>query len=102
MILRNLIAALAVIAIPLAVAGHAQAPAPAKVRNDTTRRVCEVDQPTGSRLGGVRRCMTRAERIQARADSQAVTERIQSQKNFTEAMYEVGSRGMCRAGPRVC
>ena len=100
MIVRNLIAAVAVIAIPLAVAGHAQAPT--KARNDTTKRVCEVDQPTGSRLGGIRRCMTRAERIQARADSQAATERIQSQKNFTEAMYEVGARGACRAGPRVC
>ena len=100
MIARIFVAAVAVVAIPLTAAGYAQAPSEA--RNDTAKRVCEVDQPTGSRLGGVRRCMTRAEREQARADSQKNTERIQSQKNFTEAMYGAGVQGICRAGPRVC
>ena len=100
MIARIFLAATAVVAIPLAVAGHAQAPTQA--RNDTAKRICEVDQPTGSRLGGVRRCMTRAEREQARADSKLNTERIQSQKNFTEAMYGAGTQGICRACPRVC
>lgn len=99
MIARIFLAATAVVAIPLAVAGHAQAPTESK---DTAKRTCEVDQTTGSRLGGVRRCMTRAERTQLRADSKMNTERIQSQKNFTEAMYGAGAGGICKSGPRRC
>ncbi len=91
MIARIFLAAVAVVAIPLTAAGYAQAPTESK---ETAKRVCEVDQATGSRLGGVRRCMTRAERAQAKADSQKATERIQSQKNFTEAMWgPTGCRG---------
>ena len=99
MIARIFLAATAVVAIPLAVAGNAQAPTESR---DTEKRTCEVDQPTGSRLGGVRRCMTRAERAQLRADTQKNTERIQSQKNFTEAMYGAGAGGICKSGPRRC
>ncbi|HKR24158.1 MAG TPA: hypothetical protein VJS15_02785 [Allosphingosinicella sp.] len=99
MIARIFLAATAVVAIPLAVAGHAQAPTESK---ETARRTCEVDQQIGSRLGGVRRCLTRAERAQARADSQKTTQRIQSQKNFTEAMYGAGAGGICKSGPRRC
>ena len=99
MIARIFLAATAIVAIPLAVAGHAQAPTESK---ETSKRVCEVDQPTGSRLGGVRRCLTRAERAQQRAESQKTTERIQSQKSFTEAMSG-GGASVCRAaGPRGC
>ena len=98
MIARMFLAAVAVVAIPLAVAGHAQAPTESK---ETAKRVCEVNQATGSRLGGVRRCLTRAERAQQRADSQKMTERIQSQKNFTEAMWG-GPGAACRSGPRAC
>ena len=99
MIARIFLAATAVVAIPLAVAGHAQAPTDSR---ETAKRTCEVDQPTGSRLGGVRRCMTKAERAQLRADTQKNTERIQSQKNFTEAMYGAGAGGICKSGPRRC
>lgn len=99
MIARIFLAAAAVVAIPLAVAGHAQAPTDSR---ETAKRTCEVDQQIGSRLGGVRRCMTRAERAQQRADSQSTTARIQSQKNLTEDIYKVGARGICQSGPRRC
>ncbi|HKR24157.1 MAG TPA: hypothetical protein VJS15_02780 [Allosphingosinicella sp.] len=99
MIARIFLAAVAVVAIPLTAVGHAQAPAESR---ETARRTCEVDQQIGSRLGGVRRCLTRAERAQQRAESQNTTERIQSQKNFTEEIYKVGARGVCQSGPRRC
>ncbi len=104
MIARIFLAAVAVVAVPLAAAGHAQAPAKSRAE---TRRTCEVTEQIGTRLGRVRRCLTRAEREQVQAEGQQMTDRIQSGKHFSEAMYQAGFRGpygsgICRAGPRVC
>ena len=77
MYLRALAAALAVIAVPIAVQG---AEGPRQTTNPQAKRTCEVDVPTGSRLGGVRRCRTAAERDEARQESRRVVDRIQSMK----------------------
>ena len=89
-------AAIAVVAVPLAVQGaEVQAPR-------SEKRYCEVTKVTGSRLGGVRRCRTKAERDAEKAEGRATVERIQSGKNITEEMSGMGARAMCRAMPRGC
>ncbi|HYI64190.1 MAG TPA: hypothetical protein VEW71_04825 [Allosphingosinicella sp.] len=98
MILRTLAASLAVIAVPIAVVGAAEPDAKADY---STKKICDVTNVTGSRLGGVRRCRTQAEREQAKAESRDVVSRIQSQKNFTEEMARAGVRAMCK-GSRAC
>jgi len=50
----------------------------------------------------VRRCRTKAERDAEKAEGKATADRIQSQKNFTEAMSGMGAAGMCRAAGRSC
>jgi hypothetical protein len=89
-------AILAVVAVPFAVQGAEGQAAPSE------KRYCEVNQPTGSRLGAVRRCRTKAERDAAKAESRRVVDRIQSGKNMTEAMSGLGPRGMCSASPVGC
>jgi hypothetical protein len=89
-------AAIAVVAIPLAVQGAEGQTQPKE------KRYCEVHQQIGSRLGAVRTCRTKAERDAARAEGKATADRIQSQKNFTEAMSGMGAGGMCRAAGRSC
>jgi hypothetical protein len=73
--IRAFIAAAAVIAIPMAVVG-AQQPARTKSQYNT-KRVCDVAIPTGSRLGGVRRCRTAAERELAKQEARQVVDRVQ-------------------------
>lgn len=76
MYLRALAAAVAVIAVPIAVQG-AEGPA----RNDPTeKRVCETNVPIGSRLGGVRRCRSAAERDAAKQEARRVVDRVQTQR----------------------
>ena len=70
-----LAAALAVIAIPIAVQG-AEGPS----RNANAKRTCDVNLPTGSRLGGIRRCRTAEEREQAKQEARTVVDRIQAMK----------------------
>ena len=95
--LKATIAAAAVlVAAPFAIQG-AEGQTSAK-----EKRYCEVNQPTGSRLGAVRRCRTKAERDAAKAEGKGPVDRIQSQKNFTEAMAGMGARAMCRSSPRGC
>ena len=89
-------AAIAVVAIPLAVQGAEGQTPPSE------KRYCTVSQQPGSRLGAVRRCRTKAERDAEKAEGKATADRIQSQKNFTEAMSGMGSAGMCRAAGRSC
>ena len=91
-----LAAGIAVVAVPLAVQG-AEGQTPPK-----EKRYCEVHQQIGSRLGAVRRCRTKSERDAERAEGKATADRIQSQKNFTEAMSGMGAAGMCRAAGRSC
>jgi hypothetical protein len=69
-------AALSVIAIPLAVQG-AQAPSSS---SSIEKRTCDVNVPTGSRLGGVRRCRTASEREAAKQEARTVVDRIQAMK----------------------
>jgi hypothetical protein len=94
--LQIIVAAIAVVAIPLSVQGAEGQTAPKE------KRYCEVNQQIGTRLGAVRTCRTKAERDAARAESRATAERIQSQKNFTEAMAGMGGGGVCRAAGRSC
>jgi hypothetical protein len=93
MILRALLASIAVVAIPLTVVGAAEP------QNESTKKTCKVGKVTGSRLGGVRRCRTQSEWDQEKAESRDVTQRIQSQKNMTEQMVGMkfcsNPRGQC-------
>jgi hypothetical protein len=89
-------AAIAVVSVPLAIQGAEGQTPPSE------KRYCEVNVPTGSRLGAVRRCRTKAERDAAKAESKNTVDRIQSQKNSTEFMSATGARGMCRGLPRGC
>lgn len=68
-------AMLAVVGVPVTVQGM-QAP----TRAPAEKRYCEANVPTGSRLGAVRRCRTKAEREQARQEARTTVERIQSMK----------------------
>lgn len=95
MMIRAFLGVMATIAIPMAVVGAAE---PDSKADYSTKRVCEVDTPTGSRLGGVRRCRTAAEREEAKAEDRDVLDRIQSRKAFSESM----SLRHCRGNSRGC
>jgi hypothetical protein len=77
MIMRAVLAAVAVIAVPIAVQG---AQAPPQQPDHRTTKICEVNVVIGSRLGGVRRCRTQAEREQAQQEARQVVDRIQTFK----------------------
>ena len=89
-------AIVAVVTVPLAIQGAEGQTPPSE------KRYCEVTKTTGSRLGAVRRCRTKAERDAAKAESRNTVERIQSGKNFTEDMAGMGRGQMCRGLPRGC
>jgi hypothetical protein len=74
-IARAFVAALAVVAIPIAVQG-AESPR----QTVQAKRTCSVDLPTGSRLGGVRRCRSEEEREAAKQEARRVVDRIQAMK----------------------
>jgi hypothetical protein len=76
-IFRAVLATLVVVAVPIAVHG---AEGPRRTVTDKAKRTCEVDLPTGSRLGGVRRCRSQEERDAARQESRRVVDRIQAMK----------------------
>ncbi len=74
--LFTIASAAAVVAAPLAMQGaEGQTNPPA-----SEKRYCDVNQPTGSRLGAVRRCRTKAERDAAKQEARNTTERIQAMK----------------------
>jgi hypothetical protein len=77
MYLRVLAAAIVVVAVPIAVQG---AEAPRRTPSALNKRTCEVDLPTGSRLGGIRRCRTKEEREAAKQEDRSTMERIQSSR----------------------
>lgn len=88
----SLLTALALVAIPISAYGADQ---PADRSDDYyTKKICDVTRPTGSRLGGTRRCRTQAERDQARAEHVDVVQRMQGQKQMSELFLR------CRADPR--
>lgn len=74
----SLLTALALVAIPIA-AFAASEPA-AKSNDYYTKKVCETVKPTGSRLGGTRRCRTQAELDAVAAEARRTVERVQSMK----------------------
>jgi hypothetical protein len=75
---RAVIAVIAVVAGSLAVQ-NAGAESPAQKSEDANQITCEVTRPAGTRLGGVRRCRTRAEWAQYRAEMRAAVHRVQSE-----------------------
>jgi hypothetical protein len=70
------IAAIAVIASPVGMVGAEQ---PAQKADNSNQVTCEVTHPPGSRLGGVRRCRTRAEWAAYRAETRDVVHRVQAE-----------------------
>lgn len=77
MLIRIMVAAAAVVAIPIAVVGAEPA---RKASNPSTKKICEIRDTTGSRLGAVRICRTKAEWAETKAEERAVLERVQSRK----------------------
>jgi len=74
--LAAVVAAIAVVAIPMAVQGAEGQNQPAP----TEKRICDTNVPTGSRLGGVRRCRTEREREEAKQEARTTVDRIQAMK----------------------
>jgi len=74
-IIRTVLAAIAVVAVPIAVQG-AESPR----QTIQAKRTCSVDLPTGSRLGGIRRCRSEEEREAAKQEARRVVDRIQAMK----------------------
>jgi len=74
MSIRALMAAIAVVAIPIAVSG--QQPA-GDSKNRAEKKICTVHIATGSRLDRVRRCMTMREREEYREEVNADVTRQQ-------------------------
>lgn len=78
MIARILLAAAATIAVPVALVGAAE-PVPRR-DSDAEAKTCDVSRPVGSRLGGVRRCRTKAEREAHQREAKQTVDRIQAFK----------------------
>jgi hypothetical protein len=78
MFVRTLISAVALVTVPIAVIGAE--PTPRSQSNESTRKICEIRGETGSRLGAVRVCRTKAERDQAKLEGRRVVERIQNMR----------------------
>ena len=81
MIVRNFIAAVAVVVIPLAVVS-AQEPAPRSSKS-APKRICETNVEIGSRLNRERRCRTKAEHDEHKAEARRTVDRIQNFKATT-------------------
>jgi len=79
MSLRLVMAAIAVVAVPVAL--YAQAPAPV-APDKSERRVCETTVDIGSRLARARRCYSKAEHDAMKAESREVVDRVQALKIF--------------------
>lgn len=76
MSIRLLLAALAVVAVPVAVLGQQPAPDPNR-KPWPERRYCEVYNHIGSRLEKARRCYSKAQRDQMRYEARQATEHAQ-------------------------
>jgi hypothetical protein len=78
LLVQRLIAATAVVVIPVALIG---AEPPRKAPGDSaTRKICEIQGTTGSRLGTTRVCRTKSERDATKAEARRVAERIQNMR----------------------
>lgn len=78
MSIRLFVAALAVVAVPMAVSG--QQPSTQRKAPTVTKRVCEAYSDVYSRLSGRRRCQSAAEREALKQESRQVVDRIQTLK----------------------
>lgn len=87
MSIRALVAAFAVVAIPIAVSG--QQPAGGS-NNSAEKRICTVHNVTGSRLGRVRRCMTQREREEYRKEMETDISRQQIDRRGCPANERCG------------
>lgn len=76
MYVRALLAAAAIVAVPIAVQG-AEPPAKQTAR---PKRICEAYSDINSRLHNVRRCRSADERAQAKQEARQVVDRIQTMK----------------------
>ena len=77
MSIRLLIAAAAVIAVPVAVMGQQPTP-PRKAKAE--RRYCVVDNDPAGRLRNIRRCYTKAERDAMKREARETIDRIQTRR----------------------
>jgi hypothetical protein len=80
MIARYLIAAVAMVAFPLSVAAAEKSNGKS---SSSEKKICKVERDTGSRLGGVKRCRTRAEMEALKDETRNQIERVQSLKTHT-------------------
>ena len=82
MSLRLVVAAVAVVAVPVTL--YAQAPAPLfeVAPRKSERRICEITSEVGSRLGRTRRCYSKSEHDAMKAESREVADRVQAMKAF--------------------
>lgn len=76
MVVRVLVATLALVAIPLS--ASAREDSQSKRADYSTKRICKVQGQIGTRLGTVKRCRTQAEWDQARTEQRRTIERTQS------------------------
>jgi hypothetical protein len=77
---RFLVAAAAVVAIPIAVNGQTSESGTSAPRANPERRVCTSNVDLGSRLGRSRTCRTKSEREAAKQEARQVVDRVQSLK----------------------
>ncbi|MEA3042410.1 MAG: hypothetical protein QOH47_248 [Sphingomonadales bacterium] len=80
MSIRLLVAAAAVIAVPMAVMGQPSPTTTAKRKQAPERRFCVVDNDPGNRLRRISRCYTKVEYDAMRADSRRAIDRIQTMR----------------------
>ena len=78
MSVRALLAAIAVVSVPIAVNG-AEPQTPEKP-NPQTKRTCSVRPEIGSRINTIRTCRNAAEREAARQEQRQVIDRVQANK----------------------
>ena len=78
MSVRALLAAVVVIAAPIAVNGAE--PQPQQKPNPQAKRTCSVRPEIGSRINTIRTCRTAAEREAAKQEQRQVIDRVQANK----------------------
>jgi hypothetical protein len=78
MSVRALLAAVAVISVPIAVNGAE--PQSRQKPDPQTKRTCTVRSEIGSRINTVRTCRTAAEREAAKQEQRQVIDRVQANK----------------------
>jgi hypothetical protein len=74
---RALLAAIAIVAVPIAVQGAEPNSAP---RAPRVKRTCEVTAEVGSRIRSIRRCRSADERDQSKQEARRTVDRIQAMK----------------------